>query len=69
MALWSDHDDLEELEFEFAMKDIALDSGTGIRKLLDTLLFCVYGSARWHAGQRIYAEPFKGIIRTVFDLG
>ena len=59
VALCSDHDDLEELEFEFAMKDIALDSGTGIRELPDTLLFCVYAPAWRRVGQRIYAEPFK----------
>jgi eukaryotic-like serine/threonine-protein kinase len=59
VALWSDHDDFEELEFEFAMKDIALDSGTGIRQLPDTLLFCVYAPAWSRVGQRIYAVPFK----------
>ena len=59
VALCSDHDDLEELEFEFAMKDIALDSGTGIRELPDTLLFCVYAPAWSRVGQRTYAEPFK----------
>jgi len=59
VALWSDHDDLEELEFEFAMKDIALDSGTGIQELPDTLLFCVYAPAWRRVGQRIYVEPFK----------
>ena len=59
VALCSDHDDLEELEFEFAMKDIALDSGTGIRELPDTLLFCVYAPAWRRVGQRIYVEPFK----------
>ena len=59
VALCSDHDDLEELEFELAMKDIALDSGTGIRELPDTLLFCVYAPAWRRVGQRIYAEPFK----------
>ena len=59
VALWSDHDDLEELEFEFAMKDIALGSSTGIRELPDTLLFCVYAPAWRRIGQRIYAEPFK----------
>ena len=59
VALCSDHDDLEELEFEFAMKDIALASGTGIRELPDTLLFCVYAPAWSRVGQRIYAEPFK----------
>ncbi len=59
VALCSDHDDLEELEFEFAMKDIALTAGTGIRELPDTLLFCVYAPAWRRVGQRIYAEPFK----------
>jgi len=59
VALCSDHDDLEELEFEFAMKDIALASGTGIRELPDTLLFCVYAPAWRRVGLRIYAEPFK----------
>ena len=63
VALWSDHDDLEELEFEFAMKDIALGSSTGIRELPDTLLFCVYAPAWRRVGQRIYAEPFKKLSK------
>ena len=33
VALWSDRDDLEELEFEFAMKDIRSDAGNGIREV------------------------------------
>jgi len=43
VALWSDLDDLEELEFEFAMKDIRSDASIGIREVPGALLFCVFG--------------------------
>src|SRR5256885_1472330 len=61
VALWSDRDDLEELEFEFAMKDIRSDAGNGIREVSGALLFCVFGS-NWfnpRCGQRIYVESFQ----------
>ena len=61
VALWSDHDDLEELEFEFAMKDIRREAGMGIREVPDALLFCVFGS-KWfnpRRGQQIYTETFR----------
>jgi hypothetical protein len=60
VALWNDHDDWE-LEFEFAMNDIRLESCNGIRELPATLLFSVFGSASLYVRrrQRFYAEPFK----------
>jgi hypothetical protein len=63
VALWSDHDDLEELEFESAMKDIRRDAGMGIREIPDTLLFCVFGSGWFNLrrGQRIYTEIFREV--------
>lgn len=61
VALWSDLDDLEELEFEFAMKDIRRDAIFGIREVPATLLFCVFGSGWFNPrrGQRIYTESFQ----------
>jgi hypothetical protein len=61
VALWGDHDDLEELEFEFAMADVRADSDAGIRQLPATLLFCVFVPA-WFTvrrRQRIYIEAFR----------
>ena len=61
VALWSDLDDLEELEFEFAMKDIRRDAIFGIREVPATLLLCVFGSGWFNPrrGQRIYTESFQ----------
>jgi hypothetical protein len=60
VALWNDHDDWE-LEFEFAMNDIRLESSNSIRELPATLLFSVFGSASLYVRrrQRFYAEPFQ----------
>ena len=60
VALWNDHDDWE-LEFEFAMNDIRVESSNGIRQLPATLLFSVFGSASLYVRrrQRFYAEPFQ----------
>jgi hypothetical protein len=61
VALWSDHDDLEELEFEFAMEDVRADSDTEIRQLPATLLFCAFVPAWFpvRRRQRIYVEAFR----------
>jgi hypothetical protein len=61
VALWSDLDDLEELEFEFAMKDIRSDASIGIRQVPGALLFCVFGSDWFNPrrGQQIYTESFQ----------
>jgi hypothetical protein len=61
VALWSERDDLEELEFEFAMKDIRSDAVNGIQEVPGALLFCVFGSGWFNprCGQRIYIESFQ----------
>jgi len=70
VALWSDHDDIEELEFEFAMEGIRNDAAAGIRELPDTLLFCVFGSGWFNPrrGQRIYTESFKQLCQPFLNI-
>ena len=60
VALRSDQDDWE-LEFEFALKDIRLDSGNEVRELTATPLFCAFGSASLYVRrrQRICVEAFR----------
>jgi len=61
LAIWSDHDDREDLEFRTAVGDIRWEAEEGSRRLPSGLLFAVLRapSRNLSRDQRIYCEPFR----------
>jgi hypothetical protein len=78
LAIWSSHDDREDLEFRTAMEIIRCEAQEGNRRLPSGLLFAVLRSP-WlsvRGGQRVYCEPFlelkepfPGWLRDLENLG
>jgi hypothetical protein len=61
LAMWSDHDDREELEFHAAVKQIRYEAEEGLRRIPGGLLFAVLRapSKNLSHGQQVYCEPFQ----------
>jgi hypothetical protein len=63
VALWSNNDRYEELEFQVAMRSISDEVTEQCRRLPDDILFCAF-RAPWRApasGHLVYCEEFRGL--------
>ena len=61
LAIWSDDDDLENLEHEFAVNDMRRDSESGVQHVPENVLFSVF-AGNWQScrtGQQVYCRPFR----------
>lgn len=62
LAIWSDDDDLESLEHQFAVNDMRRDDELGFQHVPQTVLFSVF-AGNWLSarGQQVYCSHFRSL--------
>lgn len=64
VAFWSDNDELEDLEFGFAVMDVRSDFQNQIQRVPDGFLFTVFGSdwRRVNRNQQMYCRAVRPLL-------